>query len=136
MFLSTRVTPSAVRVSSSSSPAFEVFETSSLELLNTLSLSDSLSVYSSWLLPATLVERAAGWLAALGSVTRSCRDLLALSLRICNPVVMISSRSWLVASEEEDGCDERSIHESASCECMPVRIRDECSPSNLDLLVL
>lgn len=40
-------TPSAVRVSSSSSSAFDVFAISSLELLKTLSLSLSLSSYSS-----------------------------------------------------------------------------------------
>lgn len=51
--------PSAVALSSSSRSSFEPADTSSVELLRTLSLSLSLSSYSSWLEPATLVDRGA-----------------------------------------------------------------------------
>jgi len=112
--------PRAVCVSSSSS-GLEVLQTSSLELLNTLSLSDSLSSYSSWLLPVALVDLGCAWPVAARLAKRSCLDRLASSLRTCSPVVIISSRSFREAREDDDGWEVISIHESALDEYMSLR---------------
>jgi hypothetical protein len=110
--VSTGLLPSVVLLSSSSSTS-SPFVISSFELLSTGSLSLELSSYSSWLLPATLVDlfgRAVKFLPVIED------------LRCCTSSEGIWDRCEMDASEEEDGCDDISIQESMFVSSCPEHV--------------